>query len=71
MPNEFGHKCIYYFSLQSFEIIKADIEIKVLLGVTYPLLLNFLTQKSICLRISIESITRVIKNPKRRARLAQ
>lgn len=33
MPNEFGYECIYYFCSQLFEIIKADIEIKVLLGV--------------------------------------
>lgn len=41
MLNEFGYEYIYYFSLQLFEIIKADIEIKVLLGVTSIQCINF------------------------------
>ena len=41
IPNEFGYKCIYYFSLQLFEIIKAGIETKVLLGVTLIQYINF------------------------------
>lgn len=41
MPNEFGYEYIHYFSLQLFEIIKADIEIKVLWGVTSIQFINF------------------------------
>lgn len=41
MPNEFGYEYIHYFSLQLFEIIKADIEIKVLWGVISIQCINF------------------------------
>lgn len=41
VPNEFGYEYIYYFSLQLFEIIKGDIEIKVHLGVTSIQCINF------------------------------